>query len=258
MDKARKEFAFSVFSHLFSQTDLYTPRKAGKSIPAKEKSSLDLVSDADMEIERIIMSEINLHFPEDGILSEESPELKGITKFRWIIDPLDGTHNFLAGFKEFGTILALEEDGIVIWGAFYLPMLEEFFVAERDIGAFCNGQRIRVSRATSFAGGMFCPDSIMRLKPREILRDIERFCALGLRLRAYGSCPYNMTRVALGQAIVALNRVGKPWDIAASALIVEEAGGTVTDENGKPWQIHSENLIATNGILHQRALELFR
>ena len=258
MDKARKEFAFSVFSHLFSQTDFYTPRKTGKFIPAKEKSNLDFVSDKDIEIEKIIMTKINSHFPEDGILSEESPESKGRTKYRWIIDPLDGTHNFLAGFKEFGTTLALEEDGIVIWGAFYLPMLEEFFVAERGIGAFCNGQKIRVSRTTSFVGGMFCSDGVVRRKPREILKDIEKFCAAGCRVRIYGSSPYAMARIALGQAIVATNRVGKPWDIAASALIVQEAGGVVTDENGGPWRVDSENLIATNGILHQQALELFR
>ena len=258
MDKTRKELACSIFSHLFSlsSSSLYAWKKT--STYAKDNSGLDLVSDTDIEIENIIKSEINLFFPKDGILSEESPESGGETKYRWIIDPLDGTHNFLAGFKEFGISLALEEDGVVIWGGFYFPMLREFFVAEKDRGAFCNEQKIRVSEATNFTGGMFCSDGVMRRKPREILKDIEKFCVAGCRVRIYGSSPYAMTRVALGQAIVATNRVGKPWDIAASALIVQEAGGMVTDENGGPWQVDSENLIATNGILHQQALELFR
>ena len=105
---------------------------------------------------------------------------------------------------------------------------------------------------------MFCSDGILRKKPKEILGDIERFCGAGCRLRVYGSSPYAFTRVALGQALIATNRLGKPWDIAATALLAEEAGGKVTDEKGDPWSIDSENLLATNGLAHNKALALFK
>ena len=105
---------------------------------------------------------------------------------------------------------------------------------------------------------MFCSDGILRKKPKEILKDIERFCGVGCRLRVYGSSPYSFTRVAMGQAVVATNRLGKSWDIAAPTLLVEEAGGKVTDEKGNPWRLDSECLIAANGLLHEKSLALLR
>ena len=231
--------------------------KRGIKAAAQEKFDLDLVSEADKKAEKIIVSEIRLHFPKDGILSEESKETESKTRYRWIIDPLDGTHNFLAGFKEFGTLLALEEEGKVILVICHFPLLREYFIAVKGRGAYCNGKKLKVSQVEEFRGQMFCSDGILRKKPKEILGDIERFCGAGCRLRVYGSSPYAFTRVALGQALIATNRLGKPWDIAAAALLVEEAGGKVTDEKGNPWSIDSENLLATNGLVHYQALKLF-
>lgn len=251
----RKELGYSVVFKVGKH--LLHTFKSGKSIASEEKSYFDFVSEADKEAEKSIISEIALHFPKDGILSEESPELKKKTIYRWIIDPLDGTHNFLTGFKEWGTFLALEKKGEVVWGMCYFPVLKEIFTVEKGKGAFLNERKIEVSGATDFKGQMFCSDGILRKKPREILRDIERFCAAGCRLRVYGSSAFSFTRVALGKAIIATNRVGKPWDIAAPALLVEEAGGKVTDEKGNPWSVNSENLITTNGLVHDKALALF-
>lgn len=232
-----------------------------KNIAFQEKANLDFVSDADKEAEKSIIAEIKMHFPKDGILSEESEEAKGATNYRWIIDPLDGTHNFLAGLKEWGTFLALEKKGRVIYGICCFPAIGpppgEILTAEKGKGAFKNGKKIEVSKADDLRGQMFCSDGILRKKSREILEDIEKFCAVGCRLRVYGSSAFSFSRVALGRAVVATNRFGKPWDIAASALIVEEAGGKVTDEKGNPWSINSENLIATNGLIHDEALLLF-
>lgn len=250
----RKSLAYSAAF----KAGAYLLQTLGKVVEIKEKSHLDLFSEADKEAEKIIVSEIRLHFPKDGILSEESPEVEAKTKYRWIIDPLDGTHNFLVGLKEFGTLLALEEKGKIVFGICYFPMLREMFVAEKGKGAFCNRRRLKVSSIKELRGQMFCSDGIVRKKPKEILRDIEGFCAAGCRLRVYGSAPFAFTRVALGQAVVATNRLGVPWDIAAPALLVEESGGKVTDEKDSPWRIDSENLIATNDILHNQALALFQ
>jgi len=228
-----------------------------REIAFREKSDLDFVSEADKEAEKSIIAEIKMHFPKDGILSEESEEVKGATNYRWIIDPLDGTHNFLAGFKEWGILLALEKKGEIVYGICFFPALDETFVAGKGKGAFINGKKIEVSKADDLRGQMFCSDGILRKKLKGILSDIEKFCAAGCRLRVYGSSPYSFIRVALGQALIATNRLAKPWDIAAPALIVEEAGGKVTDEKGNPWSIDSENLIATNGLVHKQALKIF-
>ena len=245
----------------------YTIGEAGKYLLAKfndchnvvfkEKGGLDLVSETDEKSEKMIVSEIKRIFPKDGILTEESPEIKGETKYRWIIDPLDGTHNFLAGLKEFGVLLALEEKNEIVLGILYFPARHEFFSAEKGRGAFCNGNKIKVSDAINLKGQMFCSDGIMRRKKFEILRDIERFCDAGCRLRVYGSSAFSMTKVAIGSAIVATNRLVRPWDIAAPALLVEEAGGIVLDEKGGAWRIDSESVAATTKNLRDQVLNLF-
>lgn len=231
----------------------------GTNVQIREKSYMDLVSKADEMAEKMLIENIRFYFPNDGILSEElEGEVGSTTGYHWILDPLDGTHNFLKGFKEFGVLLALERTGEVILGICYFPLLDEFFIAEKGKGAYCNSIKISVSMAVDFRGEMFCSDGIMRRRPKEILRDIERFCGAGCRLRVFGSSSFAFTRVALGQAVVATNRLGKPWDIAASALLIEEAGGKVTDEKGNPWRLDSECLIATNGLLHEKSLILFK
>ncbi len=260
MDENRKSLAYSVVFKVGTRLLQMFEARDKKLISREEKGYLDFVSDADKEANEIIISEIKIHSPKDDILSEElaEAEIEKRTNYRWIIDPLDGTHNFLTGLKEWGILLALAKRSQIIYGICYFPALGEIFTAEKGKGAFLNGKKIEVSKATDLRGQMFCSDGILRKKPKEILGDIKRFCEAGCRLRVYGSSPYAFTRVALGQALIATNRMGKAWDIAAVALLVEEAGGKITDEKGNPWQIDSENLIATNGILHEQALELFR
>lgn len=255
MDDKRKNLALSLA--LKAGRNLLKMRKE-RLILSYEKAYLDFVSDADEKTEEMIIAEIALNFPHDGVLSEESPQVESKTKYRWIIDPLDGTHNYLLGLKEFGNLIALEENGQTVLSVCYFPFLDEIFVARRNQGAFLNGTKLEVSQAASLRGKIFCSDGVMRRKSKEILADMEKFCSAGCRLRVYGSSPFAFTRIAMGQAVVATNRLGKPWDIAAPALIVEEAGGKVTDEKGNPWSLDSENLLATNGILHNQSLLLFQ
>lgn len=251
----RKEMAKVVMYEVGAHLKLMFGRvKEGE---AKE-SELDLVSEADKFADEFIINQIMGGFPEDGIISEESRELPSKNQFRWIIDPLDGTHNFLAGLKEWGTLLALEEKGIVVVGVCYFPALDEFFYAEKGAGAFLNGREIRVSETDKLKGHIFCCDSGIRFAPKNVLGDIERFTSAGCRLRVYGSGAYCMVKVAVGQAVVAANRTAKPWDIAAPSLLVEEAGGLVVDGKGNPWQIDSPSIIATNGRVHKEAFALFQ
>lgn len=191
-----------------------------------KKSDGSLVSSADHKSERIIISAIKKAFPRDGILSEESPERKSKTGYRWIIDPLDGTHNFLNGFPVFGCLLALEYRKEIILGICSFPVLNELFIAEKNKGATLNNKRIYVSKSSVMKGQFFFADGNIRHN-KKIIGDIKKITKAGLRVRIVGSSAFGMTRVAIGQAVVATNRVATLWDIAAPSLLVTEAGGKI-------------------------------
>lgn len=228
-----------------------------RGLRGKKKPDGTLVSDADYGSEKIILSMLNRAFPKDGILSEESAEQASQNGYRWILDPLDGTHNFLHGLPLFGTLLALEWRGKVIFSICAFPMINEFFVAEKGKGASLNGKPIRVSTATTLRGGMCFIDGNKKLPLKRIFTDIEGVVSSGCRWRMCGSSEFAMTRIARGDALISLSRFGTPWDNAAPAFLVEEAGGKVTDSSGKPWTIHSKNLIVSNRRVHRAALKLF-
>ncbi len=217
-----------------------------------------LVSAADHGAEKIVLSALKKAFPNDGILSEESREVPSKNGYRWILDPLDGTHNFLAGIPIFGTLLALEKDGEVIAASCVFPILDEIFVAEKGKGAFLNGKRIHVSRAKTLAGSVFLADGNRNLEFNTIVRDIRSFKSKGCRFRMLGEGPFGMTRVALGSVLTAVMRRVKIWDVAAPVLVVREAGGRVSDLKGGDWSLDSSALLATNGHIHKEALRLLK
>ncbi len=219
-----------------------------------KKKDGTMVSAADHGSEKRILSILKKVFPDDAILSEESRATSGTSGYRWILDPLDGTHNFLAGIPIFGILLALQKEEETILSICDFPMFGECFVAEKGRGAFLNGKRIRVSSAKSLEGSVFLGDGNRNLQFRETMKDIKAFQAAGCRFRFLGEGPFGMTRVALGTALTAVLRLGRLWDIAAPALLVEEAGGKVTDMAGKPLGKKESALVATNGILHKKAL----
>ncbi|MEK7598957.1 MAG: inositol monophosphatase [Patescibacteria group bacterium] len=227
----------------------------GSDVSFYEKSAGDMVSEADKTSERILIDCIKSRCPEDGILSEECGKIEGASGYIWILDPLDGTHNFLNKLPHFGVLAALYKEGSAVSGFCYFPALDMYFFTEKNFGSFLNGKRISVCGAKDLKNEMFFSDGVLRKKPKEILGDIENFCSRGCRLRVCGSAPFAFLMVACGNAAVATNRLCKPWDVAAPALIVEEAGGMVSDENGKPWNLEAKNLIATNKILHKQSLD---
>ncbi len=221
-----------------------------------KKTDGTLVSVADHGSEKRILSMLRKTFPEDAIFSEESGQTPGTSGYRWILDPLDGTHNFLAGIPIFGILLALQKNSETILSFCVFPMFDEYFVAEKGKGATLNGKRIRVSKATSLEDSVFLADGNRNLQFRETMKDIQAFQASGCRFRFLGEGPFGMTRIALGTALVAVLRFGKMWDIAAPALLVQEAGGKVTDMNGKALGTQPSELVATNGVLHKQALSM--
>lgn len=223
------------------------------------KSDGDLVSSVDLACDRLFRDILLQEFPDDGACSEEAEERHGSSGYRWIFDPLDGTHNFLAGIDICGSLLALEHNGAVIWGAASFPLRNEFFVAARGRGTFCNGQRLSVRKSETLRGEIFFSAGSVRKSPL-IMRDIDRFAAAGCRLRVFGSSPFSFTRLAMGQGAVATMRGSTPWDLAAVMLFVQEAGGIVSDEDGNTeFSVDAvKDVIASNGFVHNDALALFR
>lgn len=209
------------------------------------KSDGTLVSRVDLEAEKIVADLLRKNFPEDGTLFEESKEKSTKTGWRWILDPLDGTHNFLYGLPIWGCLLALEHNSELQFGLCSFPLLSETFSAQKGKGAFFNGKRIRVTRAQGLKGGMYLADGI-KGEGSSFVSRMKAAAESGVRTRLLGSAPYGFTRVAMGDAVAADMKSGKPWDIAAPTLLVLEAGGVVTDDRGKPWSLHTKDLWAAS------------
>lgn len=231
--------------------------KTGAARDVKAKKDGSLVSNIDLGAEKLFISTIREIFPDDGFLSEESEGIRSKSGFRWIIDPLDGTHNFLSGLPFFGCLIALEHDGVVVFSVCNFPATREIFVAEKGKGATLNGKKISVSKQGDFQAGMFLSDGNLKRSMAKIFADMKEFSSVGFRVRILGSAPFAMSRIACGQALVAVCYTGTPWDIAAPALLVEEAGGKATDLKGNGWSVYSDSLVVTNGLIHSEVLKLF-
>ncbi len=253
-DEARKRLAFKA---VHSAGD-YLRKMFGKKVRAKIKLDSSWVSEVDDTSENLMKKLIQIEFPEDGLLFEESPEKKAENQYRWITDPLDGTHNFLIGLYDFGCGLALEEEGNIVLGICYFPKYNQLFWAEKGKGAFCNRKPIKVSSAKELKGGVFFPDSNFRIVTQRSLEDINALVKAGCSIRIIGCSHRSLVYIASGKALIAISRSGKPWDLSPGALILKEAGGMSTDENGEIWKPGSQELIATNGFVHFKVLDLIR
>ncbi len=220
---------------------------------------VDLVTTADFESEKAIISLLKKKFPEYGILAEESGISEKESTIRWIIDPLDGTHNFSKGSEIFGVSIGLEVEGEIMVGVLNFPKLNEKAYAVRGKGAFFDKKKIHVStiddaRSSVHIGGV-----------RKIAHDEkakERFIGLIKRypsiVRLPGAAIYSLSAVASGRAEAYVDIGLKPWDIAAGGLIVEEAGGKVTNTSGEKWNAHQKGFVISNGLLHNELLNFFK
>ncbi len=226
-----------------------------KSIKPKSKGNRQLVTEVDLKAEDAIVKLIKAEFPKDNILSEESPYPKFDTPLRWIIDPLDGTHNYIHKIDVFGTSIALESEGEVVLGVIYMPVPDELYVAEKGKGTYRNGKRIAVSKRP-LGEATLIYDSSIRYNKKPMLAALDKIVDKVFNMRMFGSSARHLADVAEGKAEIDLEFNDKVWDFAAGLLLVEEAGGTATDFQGKRWSTKSDGYIATNGIIHKDVLEL--
>ena len=222
-----------------------------------KESINDLVTQADKESEAAILETIRGEFPDHYILSEEVGELPRDSNYKWIVDPIDGTVNFANGIPICCVSIGLEKDGKMIMGAVYNPIMKEFFVAEKGLGATLNDRRIKVSGRDDVSRSCVVtgfPYTYLDI-PNGPIQVFERFIRKGVPLRRLGSAAIDLCWVAAGRFDAFYEHSLKAWDSAAGFLIVEEAGGKVTDFGGAHYSPYQPQIVATNGKIHEEMLQ---
>jgi myo-inositol-1(or 4)-monophosphatase len=222
------------------------------SIDRKDKR--ELVSNVDLEAEDRIAHSIMERFPADTILCEERGYPQGSSEFKWIVDPLDGTHNYLHDIEIFGTSIAIAQREEILVGLIYLPFTNELYEAHKGEGAYLNGERIRVSRRV-IEDATLVYDSRFTWNKRLMFSCLDSLLEKVFNVRMFGSTARSLTYLAEGKVEVEIEFADKIWDFAAGLLIVEEAGGVATDFRGKRWDITTTSFIASNGLFHEELIK---
>ena len=218
----------------------------------------NLVTEADHAAEKAIMAVIRKNYPDHFILSEEAGELSRQSEYKWIIDPIDGTINFAHGIPLNCVSIAVEFKGEVIMGAVYNPHLNEFFLAEKGKGATLNGKPIGVSGQSQAIHACLVtgfPYTYINM-PNGPLEVFDRFIRKGVPVRRLGSAAIDLCWVACGRFDGFYEHKLEAWDSAAGFLIVQEAGGRVTDFDGNAFSPYQHRILATNGRIHDEMLDI--
>jgi len=246
-------------------TAISAARKAGAialryfetAVVREVKEDKSFVTAADREAEAAIVAEIKEHFPTHGIIGEESGETKTDSEYAWVIDPLDGTANFVNGIPLFSVSIVVLKSGAPIAGVVYQPVGDSLYAAEKGKGTTWRGKKVRVSDGdTEHAMISFGPGKKEKEKLNRLFRATERFVK---SKRYLGSCALELAYLARGGTegfiCLGLNK----WDYGAGILLVEEAGGIITDFQGNPWVFGSgSHFIASNGVVHDALLALVK
>jgi len=224
----------------------------------KIKSKTQIQTWLDLASEKLILKRLKQEFPKYGFLSEEAG-VGGEQKNRWIVDPLDGTTNYVLGLKAYGVSIALMLEGKIVLGVINIPETKQLFWATKSGGAYVNGKKIHASQKTNLNKAFltFCHGSDL-VDLKSAIKLYKVFKLKGLEYRQIGSAALELCLVACGRT-EAINLPGANlYDVAAGALIVSEAGGKVTDFKNKTWPEKNGDLLASNGLLHQDLLKIIQ
>lgn len=238
-----------------------------QGVETEYKGDVDLVTVADRTVEKLIRTRLGETFPEHGIYGEEGTRDRLEGEYRWYVDPLDGTTNFAHGFPQFCVSMGLEhrpagtktdEDGKLVAAVVYDPLRDELFTAERGKGARLNGKSIHVSRVAELAEALLStgfPSRKRHASPN--IHFYQEFTLRSHGVRRAGSAALDLAYVASGRLDAFWEFNLNPWDTAAGILLVEEAGGRVTDFAGKPYRLDSREILASNGLIQAELVMLF-
>jgi myo-inositol-1(or 4)-monophosphatase len=228
----------------------------GDFIISNKEGVNNLVTEADHAAEKAIMGVIQAQYPDHFILSEETGEIAQDSPFKWIIDPIDGTVNFANGIPICCVSIGVEHEGKMILGAVYNPFINEFFFAEKGLGATMNDKKISVSNKTELIKSSLVtgfPYTYLDA-PNGPLQVFEKLIRKGVPVRRLGSAAIDLCWVAAGRFDGFYEHKLQAWDSAAGFLMVEEAGGKVTDFTGAYYSPYQPHLLATNGKIHNELL----
>ncbi len=225
------------------------------------KGDIDLVTEADLASENLIIERIRSYHPQHAILAEESGEtvLEGgkRSEWKWVIDPLDGTTNYAHGYPCFCVSIALEHNGVIEIGVVYDPVRDEMFAAERGSGATLNDRRIRVSEIEELKDAMLVTGFPYNVRERpNFTRDFANFTMAAQAVRRDGSAAIDLAYVACGRFDGFWEDGLNPWDVAAGALLIFEAGGRITNFKDEPLDIYNEQVLASNGLIHDAMMRV--
>jgi len=224
------------------------------------KTDINLVTEMDMRSERCIVEILNNHFPSHGIVAEEEMNSPNSSGFTWIIDPLDGTTNYAHGYPCFSVSIALEHEDTVIAGVVYDPMRDETFTALRNRGARMNGNTICVSKTDVLIKSLLATGFPYDRKESEKNNMVyfHDLLMASQEVRRDGSAALDLCSVACGRFDGFWELKLKPWDVAAGSLIVTEAGGTLSDLSGGRFNIRADEILASNGRIHDKLISVLQ
>lgn len=230
-----------------------------RQITAK-RTAIDLVTEMDRTAETIIVERLRTVFPDYGLLTEERPAVAGIKNARWIVDPLDGTTNYIHGYPFFAVSIALEREGQLTLGVVYNPLPDELFVAEKGHGATLNGHSIRVSQIDTLQKSLLTSGFPYNAWESEDDNNIEwhRFLKRTMSLRCIGSTALDLCYVACGRVDGYWEHGLGAWDIAGGALIAAEAGARVTDYQGDRNFLSAGHVVAATPRIHKEMLAVLQ
>jgi myo-inositol-1(or 4)-monophosphatase len=234
--------------------------RVGTRIDIDHKGSINLVTDVDLASERLIREAISTYYPRHEILGEEGGLTESGSEYRWIVDPLDGTTNYAHGYPIFCVSIALECKGEIVLGVVYDPMRDELFTAESGGGAALNNRPIHVSKTAELMQGLLSTGFPYDIKTSKLtnLDHWANFAMNAQALRRDGAAALDLCYVACGRFDGFWELNLSPWDTAAGALIVTEAGGRVTNFSGGPFSNYKPEVVASNGLIHDRMLEVLK
>ena len=227
---------------------------------ATKRSAIDLVTEVDRAAEALIERMLHRTYPDFGFFGEEHGRRQQRSPYRWIVDPIDGTINFVHGLPLFGVSIGLEHRGAMLVGVIYDPMRRELFVATKGGGAFLNGKRIRVSSVRRLSHSLLSTgfSSSFLKHPQPYRGWFEAFQRQSHGVRRIGSTVFSLAAVAAGRLEGFYEQDLWPWDIAAGLLLVQEAGGRASNFSGQAVVLEGGQLVASNGHIHTEMLRVIR